>query len=420
VEIKNTIMKKITLPLLASLFAFGMVNAQDKPYNKWSIDLNGGFAKPTAPFTSGYSSKTFENLHLDGGVRYNFNNKFGLKGSFGYDKIDKVSPSSSFDTKYYRTSLEGVVNLGRVLNFENWTRVFNIQAHGGAGYAWMESNNFSGNDQMAHLMAGLTGQVKLHRRVALNADFTVIKNAKQNKAFDGLSENDERGLNGTMFNATVGLSIYLGKHAQHADWYSEESQIQNQLSDLDNRLSRVEDMLVDSDGDGVPDYLDLEPNTPAGALVDSRGRNIDKNNNGIADNIEAYLAEKYAKAGDQKMSADDAAVVKELVNKGYVAVYFDFDKAQPSSTDGINFIVTYLKNNPSASVDVIGYADAVGNKEYNNKLSERRAKSVSEILTKAGISSSRINTIGNGVDDSVAKDSSSARKIARKVVFKIK
>ncbi len=413
-------MKKITLPLLASLFAFGMVNAQDKPYNKWSIDLNGGFAKPARTLSSGYSAETFKNLHLDGGVRYSLNNKFGVKASFGYDKINNWTNNANLESSYYRTSLEGVVNLGRVLNFENWTKVINVQAHAGGGYSWLTGDAFSGNDKMGHLMAGLTGQVKLHRRIALNADFTVIQNTQQDKNWDGLNNTNRSVFQGTMFNATVGLSIYLGKHAQHADWYSEESQIQNQLSDLDNRLSRVEDMLVDSDGDGVPDYLDLEPNTPAGALVDSRGRNIDKNNNGIADNIEAYLAEKYAKIGDQKMSADDAAVVKELVNKGYVAVYFDFDKAQPSSTDGINFIVTYLKNNPSASVDVIGYADAVGNKEYNNKLSERRAKSVSEILTKAGISSSRINTVGNGVDDSVAKDSSSARKIARKVVFKIK
>jgi OOP family OmpA-OmpF porin len=112
-------------------------------------------------------------------------------------------------------------------------------------------------------------------------------------------------------------------------------------------------------------------------------------------------------------------MIKELINKGYVAAYFDFDKSQPSNVDGINFIVNYMKANPNASVEVIGYADAVGNKSYNNKLSERRAKSVKDILVKSGVNASKVSAKGNGIDDAVSKDSAAARRIARKVVFKI-
>ncbi len=417
-EIKNTTMKKLTLPLLASVLAFGVANAQDKPYNKWSIDLNGGFAKPARTLTSGYTGETFENMHLDGGVRYSLNNKFGVKASFGYDKLDSWTNDADLNTNYYRTSVEGVVNLGRVLNFENWTKVLNVQAHAGGGFSWMNGDGFTGTDNMGHIMAGLTGQVKLHRRVALNADFTFVQNVQQNQNFDGLSKTNRSNFQGTMMNATVGISVYLGKHAQHADWYAEAAQENNLLSELDGRLSKVEGMLVDSDGDGVADYLDLEPNTPAGALVDSRGRNIDKNNNGIADNIEAFIAEKYGNA-EKPVSSDDAAMIKELINKGYVAVYFDFDKSQPTSVDGINFIVNYMKNNPSASVEVLGYADAVGNKSYNNTLSAKRANAVKDILVKAGVAASKVSATGNGIDDAVSKDSAAARKIARKVIFKI-
>lgn len=403
-------MKKLTLPLLASLFVFGTATAQD--YNKWSVDLNGGFAKPARTLSSGYSAETFKNLHLDGGVRYSFNNKFGLKASFGYDKLDEWTNKSNFEANHYRTSLEGVVNLGRVLNFESWTSVFNVQAHAGGGYSWLKGDGFTGTDNMAHLMAGLTGQVKLHRRVALNADFTVIQNAQQNQNWDGVSATNRSVFQGTMFNATVGVSIYLGKHAQHADWYA-EAKDNTIIEELSNKLTKIENDLKDSDNDGVADYLDLEPNTPANTLVDSKGRTIDTNNSGIADNIEKYIDEKYGDL-NKPVSSDDAALIKDLINKGYVAAYFDFDKAQPSTVSGVNFIVNYLKNNPSASVEVIGYADATGNQQYNNKLSERRANAIKDIIVKSGVNASRVSTKGAGVD------SASAKSLARKVVFKIK
>lgn len=412
-------MKKIALPLVATVLAFGTATAQEKPYNKWSIDLNAGITKPTTPFSDGYYTKNFNFIHADGGVRYMFNNKFGIKADFGFDKFENDDNSNNFETKYYRTSLQGVVNLGRVLNFEEWTKALNLQAHAGAGYSWMTNDHFSGKDQMGHFILGLTGQVKLSERVALNADFTMINNARQDNTWDGRGSVNDRGFEGTIYNATLGLSFYLGGHDKHADWYYGDANT-NKIAELDSRLTDVENKLVDSDNDGVPDYLDLEPNTPAGAMVDTRGRSIDKNNNGIPDSFETYLEEKYGNVNKETvMSVDDAALVKELINKGYVAVYFDFDKDQPTTTDGINFIVTYLRSNPSSSVEVIGYADAIGNADYNKKLSERRANNVKNILTKAGVDASKIKVVGNGEDASMDKNSNIARKVARRVIFKV-
>ena len=41
--------------------------------------------------------------------------------------------------------------------------------------------------------------------------------------------------------------------------------------------------LPDADGDGIIDQFDLEPNTPAGAAVDSRGRALDTDGDGVPD-----------------------------------------------------------------------------------------------------------------------------------------
>jgi OOP family OmpA-OmpF porin len=64
--------------------------------------------------------------------------------------------------------------------------------------------------------------------------------------------------------------------------------------------------------------------------------------------------------------------------------------------------LTYLRNNPSASVDIIGHADELGRSSYNDKLSNERAANVKTILMKA-IDASRLNVIAAGEDTSVEK-----------------
>jgi len=412
-------MKKITLPLLFAFFAIGNVNAQEKPFNSWSIDINGGLTKPTKPMTPGYYTETFDSFyHVDGGVRYMFNNKFGLKVDFGYDRMKNGDHSKNFETNYYRTNLQGVANLGRIMNFEDWTKVLNLQAHAGVGYSWMTNDAYKGADEMANVMAGLTAQVKLGKRVALNADFTMIKNIEQDRTFDGQSGDvkSSRGFEGTLYNATLGLSFYLGGAKEHADWYFGNSE-SNKLEELENRLVTIENNMIDSDYDGVPDYLDLEPNTPAGYMVNVKGVSIDLNQNGIPDSYETYFAQ-YVSDG-QKHTPADTKTAKELINDSYVAMYFDFNKTQPKNIDAAHFVLTYLKSNPNATVQINGYADSVGSSSYNNTLSENRAKNVAKILEDAGISKSRITVSGKGIDSSLNGENKAASSFARRVTFKV-
>src|SRR5690554_7636997 len=420
-------MKKITLPLIAALLGVSNMNAQEgTPYNKWSIDINGGLTKPATPMKQGYNGDTFFGfVHADAGVRYMFNNKFGVKADFDYDYMKNGEDSDYFRTKHYRASLQGVANLGRIMNFEEWTRTLGLQAHLGAGYSWMEpgqdlATNLYEKDQMGHVILGLTGQVRLGNRVALNADFSMINTVRQDMTFDGAGHVDanERGFNGTFYNATLGLSFYLGGNEQHADWYANDG-LTNRVNALENRVTDIENKMIDSDNDGVPDYLDLEPNTPAGNMVDVKGRSIDLNKNGIPDSYESYFEENYGK-GNNTLTTTDSSTAQGLINDGYVAVYFDFDKSQPKNTDAINFILTYLKSNPNAKVDVQGYADSVGSASYNQRLSEKRAKNVAKILEQAGISSSRINILGQGEDTSLDGSNKVASKFARRVTFKVK
>lgn len=425
-------MKKLVL--LLSLFVFTSTIAQEEvsdqmqsnAFNRWSIDINGGLSRPTTPFLPGYYVEDFSFFHVDLGARYMFNPKFGMKVDFGYDSFENPTEVLPFKSQYYRANLQGVLNLGRALNFEEFTQSFNIQMHGGLGYSFMTSDNFEGEDNMTNVLIGLTGQYKLSERVALNADFTMINNIRQQYTFDGASGfgnvPDNRGFNGTLYNATLGLSIYLGSNDVHADWAYEMKD--EKQAELEERIGEMETMMNDTDRDGVPDYLDVENNTTNGVAVDSKGRAIDLNNNGVPDELEKYVDAKTKEAVSGSNGTDGSGRGNksplELINQGYINIFFDTDSFDPksSSTNDLYFVINYLRDNPNATVDIIGYADTRGSSEYNQELSRKRADRVKSIVEKAGIAGSRLNIVPQG-EDSLG-DGAANLSLVRKVTFKIK
>lgn len=88
-------------------------------------------------------------------------------------------------------------------------------------------------------------------------------------------------------------------------------------------------------------------------------------------------------------------------------IYFDTGvSALPAGTDQtVAAIVEWVKNNPNAKVVISGFHDSRGNADFNHELAKKRAISVSELLTQAGVKSENIdlrkpqNTEGNGSMD---------------------
>lgn len=434
-------MKQFLLLLMSFVFTFAIAQEEEvsdglqkSAFNKWSIDLNGGLSRPTAPFEPGYYVEDFSFFHVDLGARYMFNPKFGFKLDLGYDSFENPSNLAPFKTKYYRTNIQGVLNVGRLLNFEDFTQRLNAQIHMGPGYSFMESNNFNGTDEMVNVLMGITGQLKLNDKIALNADFTMINNIRQHYSFDGTSTfgavRQDRGFNGTLYNATLGLSIYLGNNETHADWAFEMKD--EKLAELEDRIAEMETMMNDTDRDGVPDYLDVENNTTNGVAVDAKGRAVDLNNNGVPDELERYVEAKTKEAIVKNNEATGVSPSSngsngrsgkspnELINQGYINVFFDTDSFYPksSSTSDIYFVINYLKENPAATVDIIGSADVRGNNEYNQSLSKKRAEKVKSIVEKAGIAGSRLNIISQG-EENLGKGSENL-SLVRKVTFRLK
>lgn len=410
--------------LISSSLLYAQEDDLDLDYNKWSIEVGGGFHKPTRPFATGYFTDTPSFGQFSLATRYMINNHFGLKLDFGYGTIKEGDNSLPFKSDYYRASLQGVANLGSILKFDTWTNTIGVLAHAGGGYSQLspkEPVELDDNDGMMNVIVGITPQFRLGNRVAFFTDFSVLGHIRQGHTWDGTQTNTRRGFDGVNYTVSAGFTFYLGKHDKHADWVSQGSLIEERLEDLDGRVSKIETDMIDSDQDGVPDYLDREPNTISGVTVDTKGRAVDRNNNGIPDELEPALNERFARKGEVG-AADGSKVVEELLNKGYVNVYFRFDSDQPEtySLDAINYLVKYMKDHPSAKAELVGFADEIGNPEYNQQLSEKRAKRVFDILVATGVSESRLEYRGGGEDPSVDKSSAPARQLVRRVTFRLK
>lgn len=84
---------------------------------------------------------------------------------------------------------------------------------------------------------------------------------------------------------SVGLNINIGpkeKSVQPLWWLNPLDYAYSELNSP-RHMKVPKPVLDDSDGDGVPDQFDMEPNTPAGAPVDSHGVSRDTDGDGVPD-----------------------------------------------------------------------------------------------------------------------------------------
>ena len=104
-------------------------------------------------------------------------------------------------------------------------------------------------------------------------------------------------------------------------------------------------------------------------------------------------------------------------------IYFDFDKAsfKTDSYTELNKLEAMLNQNPGMVVEIGGHTDAVGTKEYNQNLSQRRAQAVKDYLVKKGIDTRRVKPVGYGKSKPLASndDEEDGRELNRRVEFKV-
>ena len=109
-------------------------------------------------------------------------------------------------------------------------------------------------------------------------------------------------------------------------------------------------------------------------------------------------------------------------------IFYEFKEAtiRPESIGALDSVVTFMKDNPSISIEIYSFTDNLGTPEFNKALSQRRAQSVVDYLEKSQIDRSRMKAIGFGNANPVAsekdengKDNPIGRQRNRRTEFRI-
>lgn len=103
-------------------------------------------------------------------------------------------------------------------------------------------------------------------------------------------------------------------------------------------------------------------------------------------------------------------------------IHFDFDKAniKPEWRVVLDEAAATLQKRPDIKVIIEGHCDGIGSVEYNQKLSQRRARAVYDYFIKKGIKSNRMNTMGYGKSRPKADNATEeGRAINRRVELKV-
>lgn len=128
----------------------------------------------------------------------------------------------------------------------------------------------------------------------------------------------------------------------------------------------------------------------------------------------------------QQLAVTEAASVQR--NADVLAVTFKsdvlFDVNSASLKQGayveIDRVAKVLQQYPQTTIVIAGHTDSTGSEDHNQKLSERRAMSVSNALANQGVAPSRMRTIGFGESQPVGDNNTEAgRQLNRRVVVTI-
>ena len=416
-------------------------------YNRWTIEGMFGVSDGNRPYGTGFNSgekkQIFSQFNLnsyDVGMRYMITPKFGLKGNFAFNTFTENDNSTlPYKTTQLSFALQGVVNAARVLEFKPESK-FGLLLHGGIYAASITSKTKDKYDESLNVVpnlyydateyhggfiAGITRQYRIGNKMALFLDLSMYYNYRQHMNWDGTS-NMSKDLTGKYTNLSFGISYALGKEEIHGDWALIKNDNQLKLEalqeELKGKIEDIEVMLQDSDRDGVVDYLDVENNTIGGVAVDTKGRAIDVNKNGVPDELEPRK-NKNNLGGNGVDDAEDneSASFDYLIKQGMVNIFFNINQENPNSASANNlyYIIQFLKAYPQAKVKVKGYADTSGNEKSNANLAKRRADNIANFIIKSGVDANRIEVLGVGVDTNLDSSTKTGLQLARRVSFEL-
>ena len=442
---------------------------EDKKFNDWAISAGVGVPLvQSADLTSikngngknlfGYSAY----LSVDKAITHAFG--LNLQYEMGETKQGMVNLKKDAGlgarTQYQALSLLGDINFSNLLRRSDNHSPFRWALHGYAGVGTLgykayrqDADPLNPNNKLGEKLitdvkflnklslfgqAGAGLKFNVNRRIDIEGRLMYVVTGDDN--FDGgdggvyslnTSNAREEQYSDNFFNATLGISLKLGKHASHLMWHDPLKEIYYRLDVLENKNVDVEVCKKgDGDNDGVCDDWDRQLDTPAGARVDGAGVALDADLDGVIDlkdkcvtvpgpvendgcpKVVAPVAP--AAVDNSQVASDIQAALKDLLfNLGKSTV-------RPESVSKLDLAANLIKSTNGGSFLLIGHTDKKGSDAANLKLSQARAAEVVKELVKRGVAPSQLKSKGVGeAEATVPETASDAERLQdRKVEVK--
>ena len=130
----------------------------------------------------------------------------------------------------------------------------------------------------------------------------------------------------------------------------------------------------------------------------------------------ALIGKKMDKQKKELEASIPDATVETVNNGEAIKVTFDSgilfatnsSTVSDASKSALRNFASSLNSNPDTNIKIIGHTDNTGRVEYNQTLSEKRAKSVYDYLLNQSVSSNRMQFEGKGITEPVADNSTAA------------
>ncbi|MBG6236481.1 OOP family OmpA-OmpF porin [Pedobacter sp. CAN_A7] len=422
---------------VAALFMANSVQAQDSlgtspKLNTWSIGINAGALSPISPLGgkndfSNWKTNLGYGLYIKKQITPGFSIKLdGVKGKLSGDNLEPYESgySNTDAVTAYETELSWSAALNaqvNMLNLNMFRKQDNVQlyASAGAGLAGYKTEITTaagttefGDGSATELVIPVGVGAKFRVTDKINFDLGWTVNFVDGDNLDGVykgSTNDKYNY------AYAGLEFSLGSSDKQLAWHNPVALTYDEAlaakatanalkGDLDAQKAEnarlradMDNLLTDTDGDGVADKLDKCPDTPKGVVVDGSGCPL---------NVPA-----------PKVIITEAD--RKVVNEAIRNLEFDLGKStlRTKSYATLNKVAALLVEK-NFSLKLAGHTDNTGSMKLNLGLSKDRAESVKAYLVSQGANASRIEATGYGPNQPIASNkTASGRQQNRRVEF---
>ena len=370
-------MKKITTLFAAAMIA-ASASAQTVTESKTFDNMYFGINTGVSTATKGHH--WLQDFRPNLGVRLgrNFTPVFGLaaESNIYFKEVGRKQGGlhkTGTAVNGINTSLLGTVNLTNwVGGYKRDPRCFEVSAVYGLGWGHVFSNAADYNDNMNMFTskAGLDFAFNLGKAKA----WQLYVEPSMNWALNGNGyEGVKYDINRAMFQVNVGL-VYKFKNSNGTHNFTIASgRDQAEVDALNAQINSLR-----------------EQNTTLTSKDEQNQKNLSAKDAEI-NNLKKALDECNKRPAKTATATNLQPTVIFRQGKSVV------DPAQVAS---IELIANYMKNHKDANVEIKGYASPEGSKELNQRLSEKRAEAVKDILVKKyKISANRLKTTGMGATD---------------------